>query len=442
MSLVADLPELRGLLTQGSSIRIPGELNVPLTERIRRLIDTPAFQRLRRVSQLGLVAHVYPGATHSRFEHSLGAFRLALLYLARLSIDESFARKVTSSEALAFLAASLLHDIGHWPYCHPLEDMGLPEIEPHEQLAGRTLMEPGVRELLASDFQLQPDDLLRLLTGRPASPGERLLCSLLSSPIDVDKMDYLFRDSLHAGVPYGRHFDAQRIVDSLCVGRDGLSLAITEKGRTAAEMMVFARYIMFSEVYWHHAVRAATAMLQRAFFQLRARLNLLDLQQTGDAEFGRYLQEAAAGTSAASLVDGLFGGQRRLYKRWLEFDAREHPALFQMFARKPYVELCAASDQLATALSREIGLPLSPLGVLIDAPPPHLEIQFQLDIRHPRRQEFRTLAQRSPMVEALANRQFDDLVKRVRIFVAPELRSRVGAIPDPHLLIRRVVQLD
>ena len=76
---------------------------------------------------------------------------------------------------------------------------------------------------------------------------------MLSGPIDIDKMDYLARDSLHAGVPYGRNFDQQRLIGSLCLNEAGDGLAITDKGKTAAEMMVFARYVMFSEVYWHHA---------------------------------------------------------------------------------------------------------------------------------------------------------------------------------------------
>ena len=91
--------------------------------------------------------------------------------------------------------------------------------------------------------------------------------------IDVDKMDYLTRDSLHAGVPYGRNFDQTRLIGSLCLNEQGDALAITDKGRTAAEMMVFARYVMFSEVYWHHAVRSATAMLQRAYYLLGDQLD-------------------------------------------------------------------------------------------------------------------------------------------------------------------------
>ena len=82
--------------------------------------------------------------------------------------------------------------------------------------------------------------------------------SILSGPIDIDKMDYLDRDSLHAGVPYGRNFDRNRLIQSLLVNGNGDGLAISSKGKTAAELMVFARYVMFSEVYWHHTVRSAT----------------------------------------------------------------------------------------------------------------------------------------------------------------------------------------
>ena len=89
---------------------------------------------------------------------------------------------------------------------------------------------------------------------------------MLSGPIDIDKMDYLGRDSLHAGVPYGRHFDQGRLIGSLCLNAPAMGWRLRDKGKTAAEMMVFGRYVMFSEVYWHHGVRSATAMLQRAFY--------------------------------------------------------------------------------------------------------------------------------------------------------------------------------
>ncbi len=115
---------------------------------------------------------------------------------------------------------------------------------------------------------------------------------MLSGPIDIDKMDYLYRDSLHAGVPYGRHFDQQRLLGSLCLNQAGDGLAITDKGKTAAELMVFARYVMFSEVYWHHGVRAATAMLQRAFYVLHGGLDLDGLFRMNEHEM---IDELATG---------------------------------------------------------------------------------------------------------------------------------------------------
>src|SRR5664279_4631146 len=111
-----DIPEVAGLDSRRSMIRIPPESDVPLTNRVRLLIDTADFRRLARISQLGLVSLVYPAALHTRFEHSLGVYRLALLYLKQLSYDERFAAAVRPEQAEVFIAAALLHDLGHWPF--------------------------------------------------------------------------------------------------------------------------------------------------------------------------------------------------------------------------------------------------------------------------------------------------------------------------------------
>src|SRR5262249_39485959 len=158
-------------------------------------------------------------------------------------------------------------------------------------------------------------DVVSLLSEKPRDLRSRILVSLLSGPIDIDKMDYLQRDSLHAGVPYGRHFDQQRLIGSLCLNSAGDGLAVTDKGKTAAEMLIFARYIMFSEVYWHHAVRAATAMLQRAFYLLHTSLDLDSLFRLTDGPMVAELRRISADGPAGDLLDGLFGPTRRLYKR-------------------------------------------------------------------------------------------------------------------------------
>ena len=150
-----------------------------------------------------------------------------------------------------------------------------------------------VGRVLRNDWNVEPEAVLGILEGTHASPSARLLGSILSGPIDIDKMDYLERDSRHAGVPYGRNYDKQRLIQSLTLDAAGTGLAITAKGRTAAELMVFARYVMFSEVYWHHAVRSATAMLTRAFLELHRSLPLDDLLTMGDADLVRAMQQAA-----------------------------------------------------------------------------------------------------------------------------------------------------
>ncbi|MFM9011289.1 MAG: HD domain-containing protein, partial [Planctomycetota bacterium] len=234
------------------------------------------------MSQLGLVALVYPGAVHSRLEHSLGVYRLALEFLRRLRHDPRFSTAVDDRDAAAFLVAALVHDIGHWAYCHPIEDMGLAEIPRHETLVSGLVNADPLAGVIRRQWQLDPARIAALITGSATDHAGRILHSLLSGPVDVDKMDYLARDSLHAGVPYGHNFDQPRLLSSLCLDETGTSLAITAKGRTAAELMVFARYVMFSEVYWHHTVRSATAMRQRAFLEVHERLDRPRIFHTSD----------------------------------------------------------------------------------------------------------------------------------------------------------------
>jgi hypothetical protein len=289
--------------------------------------------------------------------------------------------------------------------------------------------------VLEAEWDVEPGRVAALIAGTATDPAGRLLCSLLSGPIDIDKMDYLSRDSLHAGVPYGRHFDQARLLASLCVDERGSALAITDKGRTAAELMVFARYVMFSEVYWHHAVRAATAMLQRAVWILRDRLDVPWLVRSDDASFVHWIAAAAAGTRAAPLVAGLFGPTRRLFKRAASYDALHHPAVHRAVAGRPYAESAALAGRLAENLTRRLGRPIATDDLLVDAPPAEREVEFRLQVRErapglPGGSTWRRFEDLSPVVRSLAREQFDDLVKRVRIFAAPAVHDAVSGCPD------------
>lgn len=418
---ILDLPEIAGLDARAGLVRIPPELDVPLTPRVRELIDTADFRRLARITQLGFVALVYPAAHHTRFEHSLGVYRNALLYLQRLARDGRFAKIVGPRDAELFLAAALLHDLGHWPFCHPIEDLHLPSVPTHELFANSFLLEGEIADTLRDAWGINPRDLVTLLSGKPQTQKSRLLASMLSGPIDIDKMDYLTRDSLHAGVPYGRNFDQQRLIGSLCLNRDGDALAISDKGKTAAEMMVFARYVMFSEVYWHHTVRAATAMLQRAFYLLHGEADLDALFRLTEQAMIDQLIALADNGPAAELLTGLFGPTRRLYKRLAQYSIFQQPDLYYQIARKPYPWLAACAEQFAAVASAALGRVIAPHEILFDAPPVEREVQLNVEVYYPKEGCYRPLGDVSPVCQTLAKEQFDDYVKRVRVYAHPRV---------------------
>jgi HD superfamily phosphohydrolase len=422
------LPEVKALHRIGSSVRIPPADNVPISDRVRRVIDSPPLRRLASISQLGMVALVYPGATHSRLEHSLGVYYNALRLLARFTDDPDFVSLVDQSKADAFVLAALVHDIGHWPFCHPIEDMDLSQLGEHESRIQRCIEESELQDCVASDWNCDLDDVLMILKPNDyqdrASQSHQLLASCISGPIDIDKLDYLQRDSLHCGVPYGRNFDVGRLINSMCVNPETARLAIGEKGRTAAEMMVFARYVMFSEVYWHHAVRSATAMLQRAVFCLRDQFDLQSSLQLADAQWIDTLGQSSAGSPAEQLVTGLFGSVRRLYKRVAEFNVTDGVEVHRQLARRPYWWLVACAEQLAERLSKRLGIDVASTDILIDAPPAKLEVDINVDVVG-RDGVVRGLGEVSPVASALAEQQFDSQVKRVRVFVREDLRNRL-----------------
>lgn len=241
-------------MTRLEVVRDPLWNNIQLEPEALELLDTPAVQRLRYVRQLGHAFLVYPGATHTRFEHALGAYHLARRAIAALH-DGGLA--VDRADGLRLRLAALLHDVGHYPFSHALEEAGLPS---HEELAERHLAQPDLAAALKHSG-VPAAKLLPLIRGQSKEP----LAGLVSGPVDVDKLDYLSRDAWMCGVPYGV-IDVERLLASLVLapspgGR--VVLALHEKGLSALESLLFAKYQMYRTVYWHHAVRAATVMFKR-----------------------------------------------------------------------------------------------------------------------------------------------------------------------------------
>jgi uncharacterized protein len=227
-----------------------------------RVIDTPAFQRLRHVRQLGLAFLVYPGANHTRFDHALGVYHLARRALALLAERQGL-DGVDPVDCRLVPYAALLHDIGHYPFSHALEELDTGRVpEHHEALTGRFLTMPRLRGVLEEIAPDAPERIERLIRGTSGSP----LQGLVSGSLDLDKLEYLNRDAMFCGVPYGA-VDVDRLIHAIALVRDPesgrLEVGIHEKGLSALESLLFAKYQMFRNVYWHHAVRSATIVYQR-----------------------------------------------------------------------------------------------------------------------------------------------------------------------------------
>ncbi len=260
-------------LEEGKAIRDPiwGYIHIP--KIMLPLIDAEEFQRLRDISQLGHVLLVYPGARHSRFEHSLGVFHIAGQFLKQL-LKSTSPPNINLPDACVLLAASLLHDIGHYPYSHLLEEMQMFFID-HET-RGRQIIEDPTTEIHTALLQADIDPLrvanvIDYRNPHVAIPEKDLrLAHILSGTLDPDKIDYLLRDARYCGVPFGESVNRDRLLSSITFDPVSQRPAITYKGVSAVEALIFTNYLMYRNVYWHHTVRSANAMFKRAVQDLFA----------------------------------------------------------------------------------------------------------------------------------------------------------------------------
>ncbi|MFX0203917.1 MAG: HD domain-containing protein, partial [Candidatus Hodarchaeota archaeon] len=285
-------------LPVATTIKIPEYTNVPIPENWLKLIDCREFQRLKKVRQLSTVIWVYPGAEHNRFEHSLGVYHTARQTLQNLLRDDRVFSMLDERALDIFLASSILHDLGHYPLSHVIEE--IIKFEPYK--SGNHLRRFTHENILNEFVEYRDSELKRVLTSLftadeifiirdlvssgydeiKAKRGNNwaFLKSLIDGLVDIDKIDYLEGDSIHCGVPYGKGYDKFRIISALTLNEQGDHVAVSEKGRASLELLLLCRYTMFTEVYWHHTTRAVVAMLKRAFWDL-----LGDDPQSVDSDF-------------------------------------------------------------------------------------------------------------------------------------------------------------
>ncbi|MDX5340757.1 MAG: HD domain-containing protein [Cyclobacteriaceae bacterium] len=299
-----------------------GFITIP-SELIFAIIDHPYFQRLRRIRQLGLTDFVYPGALHTRFHHAIGAMHLMSITLDNL---RNKGTEISDAEYEAALIAILLHDIGHGPFSHALE-YSLLEGIPHERLSILTI------EALNMEFGGRLDLALQIFQNQYP---RKFLNQLVSSQLDIDRLDYLQRDCFFTGVSEGT-IGADRIIKMMAVHEE--QLVIEEKGIYSIENFLSARRLMYWQVYLHKTTVSAEKMLinliMRAKNQVRAGSNF-----PVSEEFEFFLK------NQVSLVD--FQENPQILQKFLSLDDYDIWGAIKLWKNNPDYILANISQMFLT----------------------------------------------------------------------------------------------
>lgn len=336
-------PSVPSPLLAAKKVRDPIHDYIALGPEALAVVELPVFQRLRRVRQLGTANLVYPGANHTRFEHSLGAYHLAGRAAAAL--------RLSRADTLHVSLAALLHDVGHGPLSHLSEPA-------YHRRTGHSHVDETVRIVTKGPVA----DALGAAGADPAvvgrlAKGQGTLGALTSSDLDVDRMDYLVRDSHYTGV--GTGVDLERLTSELALRND--EVVLRASALPAAEMLLVTRFMMYTTVYYHHGCRAAEVMMDRALEDALERKRF-----SVDAFWG---MDDVALFSALRADDGLAGSlsrdveERRLAKLALEAPHGDIPAgTAEAFERDP-----AKRQKAERAIAEAVRV--DPRLVAIDFPP-------------------------------------------------------------------------
>ncbi len=389
-------PDTRRAVTR---IRDPIHNYIHLDAMGRDLLALPRVQRLRRIAQLGTGSLVYPGANHTRFEHSLGSYHLAGMASQALGLEDV--------DRKAVQAAALLHDIGHGPFSHTSDPLYRDYLgKTHEDVTVE-LVEKGAFHDTLRRHGIDSADVTRLVRGKGR------LGSLVSGDLDVDRLDYLVRDSHYTGVATG--VDLARLVSDLVLTPDGIALRIGSLA--AAEMVLVTRLQMYATVYFHRSLRVAERMIERSF-----RL-ALDAGEIQPEELTRMDDVAATMMLRHSKTDAwrimLAVDQRKLYKVALEERLEEY--------RDDAVVALADDGPRQRAIEQEIAgsLGLNAHEVILDIPePPSLpEVDAKVLDEHG---TLRNMAEASMLVRSLGLAQRDHW--RLRLVVPASRRDEATPV--------------
>jgi HD superfamily phosphohydrolase len=330
--------------------------HIYLTEELAKLTVCPPFIRLCRILQLGPVYLTYPGATHTRASHSIGVYHLGRRLLQNLC-ERGASQWLTQQGVKSFLAACLLHDLGHFPYTHSLKELSLSS---HESLTGAIILKEPMKSLVGNTGA-DPDLTAAIIDREIDASGDELFFyrKLLSGALDPDKLDYLNRDAKYCGVPYGAQ-DVDFILSRLHPNRER-GVDIDSRLIPNVESILFSKYLMYRTVYWHHQVRSATAMVKKALINglETGKISGKELYNLDDNDLFALLAEKTGNSLVESVREGrIFATAVEIPLDQVDIDA------VQDIKKRAHLE-----EKLACELNRE-GSNFSGEDFIIDVPEP------------------------------------------------------------------------
>ncbi len=370
---------------------------------IIKLIDTPEFQRLRRISQIGFANLVYPGANHTRFEHSLGVMHIAKQLTEKMDISDDEKREI--------IASALLHDIGHAPFSHCSEGIIRKYIRiKHEDV--EWILKNGEIYDAITEIGLDVNKIIKHIKGKTD-------CDIISGDIDADRMDYLVRDSYYTGVAYGV-FDLSRLINKITF--DGKKMIIESKGLRAAESLLISRFLMYPTVYFHHVCRIARKMFEKAveFCIEEGFLDAVEFLRMDDYEITCFLRKQEGYPSEIMrMIDS-----RKLFKRAVYVGLDKIGLEIQRINPK------IAEIEIAEAAG------VDPKWIAVDIPRMEEPKEFKALVRM--NGEIRRLDEVSSIVKALKSAERD--IWRVGVYTKKEFVEEVRKASIDYFKIEKTLQ--
>ena len=405
--------------------------HVYMTEEQAKLTESAPFMRLNRIMQLGPVYLVYPGATHTRASHSIGVYHLGKRLLQNLA-ERGAAEWLTNEGINSFLAACLLHDLGHFPYTHSLKELSLAS---HESLTGEIIMKEPMKSLVGATGA-DPEFTAAIIDKEKDISGDNELHfyrKLLSGALDPDKLDYLNRDARYCGVPYGAQ-DVDFILSKLHPDKER-GVDIDSRLIPNVESVLFSKYLMYRTVYWHRQVRSITAMLKKALIKGLETGQIIgeDLYDLDDYSLFSLLEQKikniqGSSINGAKLVEYVREG--KIYATAAEISPKK--ADFQ--AIRNFKDRVKFEEKLAEELRRDGLEEIRGEDIIIDIPEP-VSFETGLFIAD----EKRDFSESSSAFKPQTVDAFIQTLYTIRVFINQNYKENIKTFPKAYSILNEII---